>query len=94
VFSSALRLGFGRWRALLRGVTLGLPISRWASKLGPASRAMRSGMQGSSLVPKRGLVVVVYCTIPRPVGPIPVGTAVEPRRIVELILGNADSIAA
>src|SRR6476659_1803812 len=32
--------------------------------------------------------------IPRSVGPIPVGTAVEPRRIVELILSNADPVAA
>ena len=51
-------------------------------------------MLGGSLVPEDDvLFVVVYGTIPRSVGPIPVSTAVEPRHIIELILSNADPIA-
>ena len=59
-----------------------------------ADLALQEQDAAQAVSTKRRLVVILYSTVPRSVGPIPVGTAVEPRRIVELILGNADSIAA
>jgi len=67
-----------------------LPSSIVPSPISPS----KSRMLRKLLVPKRRLVVILYSTVPRSVGPIPVGTAVEPRRIIELILGNADPVTA